>query len=191
MLYVTHDQVEAMTLADRLVVLNGGRVEQQGPPLEVYHHPASKFVAAFLGMPPMNFVEARVGDGGTHAEAPGLRVALDRARFANVSAGQKVTVGVRPHDMTRARGAEGAGYRDASPERRPAIELRVEVVEAMGFEAYAHGTVGEGPFVARLEGAQGSLPRPGETLPLDVDPAAVHLFDAETGRTLDTRGARS
>ncbi len=164
MLYVTHDQVEAMTLADRLVVLNGGRVEQEGAPLEVYNRPATRFVAAFLGSPAMNFLSAHVSGGV--AEAPGLRLPLgDRARD-----GASVTVGVRPHDVTpTARGG--------------AIELRVEVVEAMGFEAYAHGKVGDAPFVARLEGAQ-ALPKPGDALSLAVTPGAAHLFDPSSGAAL-------
>ena len=82
MLYVTHDQVEAMTLADRLVVLRAGSVEQEGPPLEVYQRPASRFVAGFLGSPAMNFFTGSIDATGRFAEAPGLRVPVDPARFA-------------------------------------------------------------------------------------------------------------
>jgi sn-glycerol 3-phosphate transport system ATP-binding protein/multiple sugar transport system ATP-binding protein len=175
MLYVTHDQVEAMTLADRLVVLNGGRVEQQGPPLEVYHRPATKFVAAFLGSPSMNFLEAKVTADGSGLAREGLKLAVDRARFAGLEAGRAVVVGVRPHDVVLA--SEGAG----------AITLAVDVLEAMGFEAYAHGAVGGTPFVARLE-SDAKLPREGERVALDVPASAVHLFDPETGRTLASDG---
>jgi sn-glycerol 3-phosphate transport system ATP-binding protein/multiple sugar transport system ATP-binding protein len=167
MLYVTHDQVEAMTLADRLVVLNGGKVEQQGAPLDVYHRPATRFVAGFLGSPAMNFLTATVR--GERIEAVGLRAPRD-ARTKSLAEGAAVVVGVRPHDVTPAR--EGA-----------TLDLRVEVVEAMGFEAYAHGKVGDVTFIARLEGAQ-SLPKPGDTLPLAVPPEALHLFDADTGAAL-------
>jgi sn-glycerol 3-phosphate transport system ATP-binding protein/multiple sugar transport system ATP-binding protein len=172
MLYVTHDQVEAMTLADRLVVLNAGRVEQQGPPLDVYHRPATKFVAAFLGSPAMNFLDATVSSDGVALEREGLRLTIDRARFAKLEAGGRVTVGVRPHDVSIARDAGAA-----------AITLGVDVLEAMGFEAYAHGTVGDAPFVARFE-SDTKLPREGERIALEVPAGAVHLFDAETGRTL-------
>lgn len=169
MLYVTHDQVEAMTLADRLVVLNAGRVEQQGPPLSVYHRPASRFVAAFLGSPAMNFLTARAtGDG--RVSAPGLSLAYDRARFPAVREGMELAVGVRPHDV--------------SPASGESLALRVEVVEPMGFEAYAHGRVGESPFIARLDGGV-ALPKPGDLLSLTAPAGAVHLFDAKDGRALD------
>ena len=179
MLYVTHDQVEAMTLADRLVVLNGGRVEQQGAPLDVYHRPATRFVAAFLGSPAMNFLDATVNADRTAIEREGLRVSLDRARFADVPAGAKVAVGIRPHDVTLATG-----------ENASAMRLAVDVVEAMGFEAYAHGTVGGVPFVARLESDAKTLPREGEQVALSVAADAVHLFDAETGKSLASGDAR-
>lgn len=171
MLYVTHDQVEAMTLADRLVVLNAGRVEQQGPPLEVYHRPVSRFVAAFLGSPAMNFLDARV-DAHGKIRAEGLSLACDRARFPELPEGRAVVLGVRPHDVV--------------PAPSGALGLQVEVVEPMGFEAYAHGRVGRTAFVARLDGNV-ALPKPGETLDLAVAPEAVHLFDPESGRALDHR----
>ncbi len=168
MLYVTHDQVEAMTLADRLVVLNQGRVEQQGAPLDVYHRPASRFVAAFLGSPAMNFLPVKLAGGVATAE--GVRVKLDPARFAGVTDGRAAVLGVRPHDVTPAAG-------EAS------LTMRVEVVEAMGFEAYAHGKVGAEGFVARLDGAA-ALPRVGDTIALAVAPEATHAFDPETGASL-------
>ncbi len=167
MLYVTHDQVEAMTLADRLVVLNGGRVEQQGPPLDVYHRPDTRFVAGFLGSPSMNFLAATAR--GARLEAKDLRVtAGDRVQLSD---GAPVTVGVRPHDVTPTT-ADDAMF-----------TLRVEVVEAMGFEAYAHGVVGDVPFIARLDGER-ALPKPGERLPLSVSREALHLFNPETGASL-------
>ncbi len=155
MLYVTHDQVEAMTLADRLVVLNGGKVEQEGPPLEVYERPRTRFVAAFLGSPAMNFLEVRVEGGRARAEG------VDYPIEGSIAADGEVTIGVRAHDV---RPSAGAGH----------LVLRVEVIEAMGFESYAHGTVGTTPFVARLEGTH-ALER-GARLPLDV--VTAHAFDA-------------
>src|SRR5262245_53180409 len=122
-LYVTHDQVEAMTLADRLVVLNAGRVEQQGAPLEVYQRPATRFVAAFLGSPAMNFVDATVGDDGASLTAPGLALPLAPERFRALAPDSAVTIGVRPHDVVLAPG-EG-----------PPLRLTVDVMKAIGFEA--------------------------------------------------------
>lgn len=183
MIYVTHDQVEAMTLADQLVVLKAGKVEQKGPPLEVYARPASQFVAGFLGSPSMNFLTARVGDDGASAVAEGLRAPIDRQRFGAIERGRSVIVGVRPHDVTVRKGESSAqGYRDGA---QPAeISVAVDVVEAMGFEAYAHGTVAGADFIARIEGKPEDLPRRGETLALSIEAANVHLFDPETGRSL-------
>jgi sn-glycerol 3-phosphate transport system ATP-binding protein/multiple sugar transport system ATP-binding protein len=172
--YVTHDQVEAMTLADVLFVLNAGVVEQAGPPLEVYARPATRFVAAFLGSPGMNFVGGRLerAPGGVRVtNAHGLSVAIDEGSFgaARLEAGRAVTLGVRPHDV------EPAGR-----EAKDDLRLEVSFVEALGAESYAHGTVAGAPFVARLDA---STPvKKGDVLRLRVrDP---HLFDAETGRSL-------
>jgi ABC-type sugar transport system ATPase subunit len=166
MIYVTHDQVEAMTLADRLVVLRGGNVEQIGPPLEVYGAPASRFVASFMGSPAMNFLRAGVEDGKLKAE--GLDIALPRAPG---DLEREVVVGIRPHDVRRT-GAEGS------------IAMHVDVIETMGFEAYAHGKVGQVSFVARLEGNEAGAISPGETVRFDVADGALHLFDAKTERAL-------
>jgi sn-glycerol 3-phosphate transport system ATP-binding protein/multiple sugar transport system ATP-binding protein len=163
MVYVTHDQVEAMTLADVLVVLNGGVVEQVGAPLDIYERPRTRFVAGFMGSPAMNFLEVDVEDGRARAKGVDLPLGL------RVSGAQ--SLGIRPHDV---RLAESEDRSD-----RAALELEVRVVEAMGFETYAHGTVGGQAFVARLEGEQ--RPKAGETLRLHADPAALHCFDPETG----------
>ncbi len=160
MVYVTHDQVEAMTLADRLVVLNRGRIEQQGAPLDVYRRPATKFVAAFLGSPAMNFVPATIEDG--RATATGIDIE------ATGIGTNEVLVGVRPQDVRQA--PEGA------------ISLDVEVVEALGFETYAHGKVGDEPFVARLPGEVAV--KPGDHLKLAVDADAIHFFDPKEERAL-------
>ncbi|MHB8504875.1 MAG: ABC transporter ATP-binding protein, partial [Acidimicrobiales bacterium] len=129
-LYVTHDQVEAMTLADTLWVMNGGVVEQKGAPLEVYERPRSKFVATFLGSPQMNLVDAVVTrkDGRTLVDGGGVLAAVDEDRFgAELEPGRKVVVGVRPHDFVVTGAAEAVAT------------LKVELVEALGFEAFAYG----------------------------------------------------
>jgi len=163
--YVTHDQVEAMTLADRLVVLNEGIVEQVGAPLEVYQRPRSRFVAAFMGSPAMNFLSARVEKGRVTAD--GLDLPAPEG-----AAGGDVLVGIRPHDVSVAEGDAGGAT------------LRVEVVEAMGFEAYAHGHVGGARFVARLEGADVKRLSVGDEIRLAIPGDAVHLFDPETEKAL-------
>src|SRR5690606_33698375 len=143
------DQVEAMTLADRLVVLRNGEVEQVGPPLEIYRRPASRFVASFMGSPAMNFIAATIA--GATLEAPGISMTLEPPPAAPSG---EVILGMRPHDLL---------VREHGP-----ITMRVEVIEAMGFEAYAHGTVGEAPFAARLEADEALSIAPGDTLKLDV-----------------------
>ncbi len=175
MVYVTHDQVEAMTLADKLVVLRAGRVEQIGPPLEVYKHPASRFVASFLGTPGMGFLPARAGGGRVKAE--GVDVALPDGLAAHEG---DVVLGVRPHDV-----------RLLPNKTKGALQLTVDVVEAMGFEAYAHGHIGGKPFVARLEGDAQTGVRPGDVVGLDVEADGVHLFDPKSEVALTAPPART
>jgi sn-glycerol 3-phosphate transport system ATP-binding protein/multiple sugar transport system ATP-binding protein len=160
MIYVTHDQVEAMTLADRLVVLRGGSVEQIGAPLEVYERPVSRFVAGFLGSPAMNFVDVRIEDGRARASGVDVAVAIGGARDA--------VLGVRPQDVALA--SDGG------------LSMEVEVVEAMGFEAYAHGKVGGATFVARLTPEELGAAKIGSTIRLG--PKQAHLFDRESERAL-------
>ncbi len=167
--YVTHDQVEAMTLADRLFVLNGGHVEQSGTPMEVYEHPRTKFVASFLGMPGMNFLDATVSeeDGQWWAAGQGFRLALSPKLLGAAPEPGAATIGVRPHDVAL---GDGDG----------AFQLHVDVAETLGTESFAHGSAGGAPFVARLDGDV--RPAPGETLDLEVPAAKVHVFDKESGR---------
>ena len=164
-LYVTHDQLEAMTLADRIVVMKDGVVQQVGSPREVYHHPHNRFVAGFIGSPPMNFVTARVEAGAIVAD--GLRV--EAPEWA--PAGRPVVLGLRPEALSVDNG------------RAPAVTAAAEVVEPMGAEVLAHLDPGCGPLVARLPGD--SPVRPGDVLDLAVDPARIHLFDPETEERID------
>jgi sn-glycerol 3-phosphate transport system ATP-binding protein/multiple sugar transport system ATP-binding protein len=178
-LYVTHDQVEAMTLADTLWVMNGGLVEQSGKPLDIYERPRTRFVAGFLGSPQINFLDAVLveKDGTLVADGSGLSVSVDETRFGRtLTAGKKVVVGVRPHDFAPAIG-EG---------ERVAATLQVEIVEALGFEAFAHGWLkASGPrVIVRLEAEQVKVVKVGDSLPLRVLPKHVHLFDATTGLAL-------
>jgi sn-glycerol 3-phosphate transport system ATP-binding protein/multiple sugar transport system ATP-binding protein len=177
-LYVTHDQVEAMTLADTLWVMNGGRVEQRGAPLTVYERPRTRFVAGFLGSPQCNFVEATLSRRGDSfcATGGGLSAIVESSRFAAaLEEGREVILGVRPHDFAVAK----AG-------RDPVCTLKVEIVEALGFEAFAHGALANGArLVVRLDGEEVARVRPGDALPLAVDRGKVHLFDRSNGVALD------
>jgi multiple sugar transport system ATP-binding protein len=178
-LYVTHDQVEAMTLADSLWVLNGGKVEQKGPPLEIYERPSTKFVATFLGSPHMNLLSGKITRKADkfYAEGGGLRARVDEDRFGGaLEEGREVTIGVRPHDLGLANDADAIG------------ELTVEIVEALGSEAFAHGSLGpSGPTViARLDAADARNVKGGSVIPLAAAPRTIHLFDAASDRALAT-----
>jgi sn-glycerol 3-phosphate transport system ATP-binding protein/multiple sugar transport system ATP-binding protein len=178
-LYVTHDQVEAMTLADTLWVLNKGLVEQKGAPLDVYERPRTRFVATFLGSPQMNLLDGALAkkDGGFVFEGGGVLARLDEARFGRALVeGKKVTVGVRPHDL-----------RLADQGKAPLFTLKVELVEALGFEAFAHGWItAAGPrVVARIDAPADRRVKQGVALPLAADAEKIHLFDAESGLSLE------
>ncbi|GGD86306.1 sugar ABC transporter ATP-binding protein [Aureimonas endophytica] len=161
MIYVTHDQVEAMTLADRIVVLNGGRVEQVGSPMELYHHPDNLFVAGFIGSPAMNFVEARIGEGGGLELPSGARLAT-AVEIPAGARGGKATLGVRPEDLTLSNGA-------------PLFSGTVELVEKLGEVTLVYVDVGgKEPIVAKLDGE--SPVRRGETVSLAAAPEALHVF---------------
>jgi sn-glycerol 3-phosphate transport system ATP-binding protein/multiple sugar transport system ATP-binding protein len=160
--------------------MNGGVVEQKGAPLEVYERPRSKFVATFLGSPQMNLVDATLvrKDGRWLADGGGVLSPVEEERFGDaLQTGRKVTVGIRPHDFL------------VSDPASAVATLKVELVEALGFEAFAYGWLrASGPrIVARLEASDAKRVRAGAELPLGVDPARVHLFDPPSGRSFDAR----
>lgn len=166
MIYVTHDQVEAMTLADRIAILDQGILQQVGPPLELYQRPANRFVAGFIGSPGMNFL-----DGDMAAEAgiptfvsPALSLPLDHLEGTLPQGGSQVSLGLRPHDLEPGEGA---------------LRGEVEAVEAMGWEAFAHVRVGEQLIITRLQGAAAATVRRGEVLSLRVIEKRGTLFDAQ------------
>ena len=165
-LYVTHDQLEAMTLADMLVVMNGGRMEQCGAPLDIYERPASVFVAGFIGSPPMNFLAGRIEAAGVVRLADGTALAYDAARFGGTM-GMEVVAGVRPELVTAGPGG---------------VALAVELIEELGTGRLIHGrlageafTLLQGPGVARPAEEAMSI-----HLPLE----AVHLYEKATGLRL-------
>ena len=175
MIYVTHDQVEAMTLADRVVVLDKGRVSQFGPPLELFHRPANLFVAGFIGTPKMNLLPGRVAgvSGETVSVTVGpLAMDVTLAAPARVAAGETVTVGVRPDRLRLARG--GAG-----------LPARITLVERLGTEAHVHLVLEDGAALTAItEGAAPWMAR--QDVTVGADPADVHLFDA-SGAALPRR----
>jgi multiple sugar transport system ATP-binding protein len=174
MVYVTHDQVEAMTLANKIVVLRAGHVEQVGSPLELYHHPRNLFVAGFIGSPKMNFLETVASDIGRDTatvKIPGGGTMTVPARTAGIAPGAKVTLGVRPEHLVP--GEEGDAV----------MEGRVFVVERLGGETYCHVRVDGGQSVViRTDGD--SPVSPGEQVRIGVPAATCHLFDRD-GIALD------
>ncbi len=172
-IYVTHDQVEAMTLGDRVVVMKDGWVQQVGEPMELYSRPANRFVAGFIGSPAMNFAEVVIKDAGgaLWAETPGLRVKVPAARAQRLRAyaGQTVTLGVRPEDLHIAGGAENGDH---------TFSAVVEVVEPLGSEILLDVKAGTHSLVARVEPTV--RVKVHETLRLALDPERLHFFDART-----------
>jgi sn-glycerol 3-phosphate transport system ATP-binding protein len=160
--YVTHDQLEAMTLADRLVVLNGGLVEQIGAALEVYRRPASTFVAGFIGSPAMNLLAA-------HFDGSGLRVGEAMLPYAGAATGREVLLGVRAEDL-----------RIADDAATPGLPMDVAYVEELGAQRLVHGRTAGQPIAIAL----GSDFPIGDKLRLAAPSAALHLFDKATGKRM-------
>ncbi len=161
-MYVTHDQVEAMTMADRIIVLDGGRIEQIGTPNEIYEHPASTFVASFMGAPPMNLLDADAAQG---------RVTLKGGAFVprsgvNGQAGP-VTVGIRPEDVC--------------PSPQGDLDFSVDIIEELGAQRLLHGQMAGQPFSVAVAKDQ---PASTGAMRLALKPGAVHLFDAANGHRL-------
>ncbi len=174
-MYVTHDQVEAMTMGDRIVVMKDGYVQQVAAPKEIYDHPANRFVAGFIGSPAMNFVDAELetsGDGGVRLRGRSVDVSV------NGGAGQKlqgasrrtVTLGIRPEDIAC---GDGAGATQA------AISTRVEVVETLGAEQHLVLNTGETSLLARV--APDFPATTGQQLDARLNLAKLHVFDRESG----------
>ena len=178
MIYVTHDQVEAMTMGDRIVVMNQGFIQQVGPPMEVYNEPANQFVAGFIGSPPMNFLDARltvtdgimqVALGGTHLPVP-----AKHAKQVEAYVNQEVVLGIRPEDILSAEDLQG---RDLVP-----MQATVEVLEPLGaeiiLELSSHGQT----FTARM-GPQMQASMHAQ-IPVYFDMERFHLFDRETEQAI-------
>jgi multiple sugar transport system ATP-binding protein len=179
-IYVTHDQVEAMTLGDRVVVMRDGVVQQVGEPLELYNQPANRFVAGFIGSPAMNFAAVTVteANGSLIAENSGMRIKLpdetaQRLRGHIGHIGHEITLGVRPEDLTVAGTAD--------PDHL-CFDAVIEVVEQLGSEILLDMKVGEGVMVASVEPTVRVKVR--DKLRVAMRPSRLHVFDAKTGTAI-------
>jgi multiple sugar transport system ATP-binding protein len=208
MIYVTHDQVEAMTMGDRICVMKDGRIMQVAEPLELYHRPNHRFVAGFIGSPPMNLLDGRIEraeagwefceDAGSDAVRPGgagtapapdggsgarLRIPLtgELERIASGWAGRAVTFGLRPEDVHETTGAEwGEG-------RGPVVTARLELAETMGAETHLHFRTATTVLIARVRAA--GRPALNQPMRLGLDLSRAHWFDGVSGAVLGRDGA--
>ena len=163
--YVTHDQIEAMTMGHRIAIMKTGQLQQVGTPLEVYERPANLFVAGFIGTPPMNLVPATLTGGKIIASGFELP-------WAGAGDGRKVIVGIRPENIREAsRGGETAR-----------ITAKVDFVEPLGHEVIVHGRIGDDNLVAKLDPHR--APEMGSDIGLEIELGALHLFDAATEQRL-------
>ncbi|TVQ38789.1 MAG: sn-glycerol-3-phosphate ABC transporter ATP-binding protein UgpC [Geminicoccaceae bacterium] len=170
-IFVTHDQVEAMTMADRIMLMNEGQVEQIGPPMDLYAHPESRYVATFIGSPRMNLLDGQLDTDGLTFQGQGLTLRLPQPRPA--WAGRPLTLGIRPEHVHPAQGEGEVTFR-----------LPVRVVERLGADQIVFGDLeGGGTFLVRLPGHL--TIDEGHVLQLAADPQSLHPFDAQNGRRLD------
>ncbi len=167
-IYVTHDQVEAMTLGDRIVLMNGGVIQQVDTPMNIYQRPMNQFVASFVGSPAMNFIAGQI-ENGSFKFADGGDVKV------NGSPNGPATLGIRPEDLFVDGEPRGSSPRIAT--------VTLDVVEHMGHETMAHFTLAGSDHVARLPAD--ARVQPGDRLPLAIRPGAFHLFSASDGRRLN------
>jgi len=163
-IYVTHDQVEAMTMGDRIAIMNAGILQQVGTPGEIYDHPANLFVAGFIGSPTMNFVPVTISNGT--AKASGFEVKLPKA----VAPG-KGTLGFRPETAT-----------DRITDPASTLDMKIDVVERLGSDQFLYGQVGGDSVTARIDPKL--KVEPGDNIKLGLDTRTLHLFDAETEKAL-------
>ncbi len=177
-IYVTHDQVEAMTLADRIVVMNDGIIEQIGTPMELFLNPANTFVAGFIGSPPMNQFEAKISGSSVApvAEIAGQLLPLPASKDVAHRIGSRVTVGIRP---------EHAQVHDIDEQ---AIKVELDLVETLGSEALLHTTLGNNTFIIKTE-TEGYFESLYEVSQFSVRPEQVKLFDIDTGLAIGQRAS--
>jgi multiple sugar transport system ATP-binding protein len=175
--YVTHDQIEAMTMADRVVVMNNGIIEQAGPPQQLYHRPVRMFVAGFIGSPAMNFLNGRVSAGNGTLElqleaGPGMALPPQVAAEFAAAAGREVVVGLRPEAITEPNGKPSAA----------SIEVDIDIVEPLGLETLVYFSIGGQVVCGRVD--PDANPQPRSRMRLAVDLEKLHLFDGASGKAL-------
>jgi len=161
MIYVTHDQIEAMTLGQRIVVLDAGRIQQIDTPLNLYRHPANRFVAGFIGSPPMNFIEGRVDDGRFMANDGSIAVPVRQ-----IAKRGPVVLGIRPEHIMIGRNGTSATF-------------TLDLIEPVGNEVFVYASAGGNQIVARVPPQD--MPQIGKPINLTFDPASLHFFDPESG----------
>ena len=169
--YVTHDQVEAMTLADRIVVMNDGYIEQIGTPMELFNNPANTFVASFIGSPPMNQMPGKITKSSSGFKATVNDIAISLPENINVEEGQPVVVGVRPEHLT-------LNDNGTSP-----IPISLTLVEPLGSEALLHASIGNNPLIVKAE-TNGDIEHLNNVTQVYAPPHLVSIFDAESGTAL-------
>jgi sn-glycerol 3-phosphate transport system ATP-binding protein len=170
-IYVTHDQVEAMTLADRLIVMNGGVAEQIGTPMDVYDRPATTFVASFIGSPAMNFMSGKVADSRQSIDLTstgGPKVNLPLIGPTSAAPGTPVSVGIRPEHLI--------------PYTNGPLEFDIELVEPLGADTLLHGRVGAARELMTIRQPGHVLAKPGEKRRFNIDAKNLHLFDQQSGK---------
>jgi multiple sugar transport system ATP-binding protein len=178
-IYVTHDQVEAMTLGDRIVLMDRGVIQQVDEPMEIYRRPANRFVASFIGSPAMNFIAGSVHHGVFRFEAAGSSNGSDSRvgiAYGELEVGENIpdgaaVLGVRPEDLIARDGGAPLGA------------VTLDVVEHLGHETIAHFALAGGQHMARLAADVGI--QPGDRLPLSIRPGTFHLFSGDDGRRLN------
>ncbi len=174
-IYVTHDQIEAMTLADQIVVMNGGRVEQIGAPLDLYHQPANLFVAGFIGAPQMNFIQGRVDTAGGRTTVATAMGAMPADVPARLEEGHSVTYGIRPEHLALA--PDGC------------IDARVQLIEPMGSECLVLAECQGEELQVMVRDETMPLPAPGDRVRLAPQPGKACIFDTASGRNLALEAA--
>jgi len=175
-IYVTHDQIEAMTLGDRVVVIRDGRIQQVGTPLEIYNRPRNRFVAGFIGAPAMNFIDVTLegSDGTLYAAAPGFRIRVGERTGLSHRPGAKVTLGVRPEHVL---------IGERKPERGTGFDAVVEVTEQLGAELLIGVHAAGRTLIASRIDPEAALARH-QPLRMSIDPRGVHFFDRATGEAI-------
>jgi len=178
-IYVTHDQVEAMTMASRIFIMNDGRLQQSGSPLNVYREPTNKFVAGFIGSPAMNFVDATLSKEGDDCliDAESFKVKATKKEQAKLKSyiGKKVIFGIRPEDLYNKQFA-------SKEVNGKALKARVEVIEPLGAEIFIYLTIGKHSLVGKMDSR--TQVRVEENMEVVIDMEKTHLFDAETLMTI-------